>query len=88
MIKTREYRSETNPDILCETYSTTGADLLQKETDIVYSSPVIDVLEGYNEDGNPFSRYTYEEVVPDPEEATAEDYEAALAELGVKEESL
>lgn len=82
MIKTREYRSETNPNVLCETYSTTGADLLQKETDIVYSSPVIDVLEGYDEQGNPYSRYTYEEVGVNPDEATVEDYEAALERFG------
>lgn len=84
MIKTREYRSETNPNILCETYSTTGADLLQKETGMVYGPSVIDVLAGYDSDGNPYSRYTYEEVGVNPEEATPEDYEAALKELGVQ----
>lgn len=45
---------------LVRTYSTDGYKLLQKETSILYSDSVIDIIEGY--DNNiPYSRFTYEE---------------------------
>ena len=45
---------------LCKTFSTIGHKLLQVDTGIVYSSEVIDLIEGYNGD-KPYSRYTYQE---------------------------
>lgn len=61
MIKTREYTCATNPNTLCETYSTLGKNLIQQETGITYGDSVIDVLEGHDENGNPYSRFHYTE---------------------------
>lgn len=46
---------------LCETYSTDGYKLLQTETGLVYGNSVVDVIEGYDSNGKPYSRYTYRE---------------------------
>lgn len=61
MIDTREITVETNPNPLCETFSTENFKLRQVETGEVYGSSVIDVIKGYNENGKPYSRFTYEE---------------------------
>lgn len=61
MIERREKKFATNPNPLCETFSTTGYKLRQVETDTVYGSSVIDVISGYDENGKPYSRFTYEE---------------------------
>lgn len=53
----------------CETYSTENFKLKQEETGIVYGSSVIDVIEGYDDDGKPFSRYTYTETDEKDEES-------------------
>lgn len=87
MIKTREFISPTAPNPLCETYSTVGADLVQTETGMIYGSPVVDVIAGYDGDGNPYSRFHYTEEGIDSENITLEDTLSALAELGVKEDA-
>ena len=46
---------------LCETYSDENFKLLQEETGIVYGSSVVDVNEGFDDEGNPYSRFTYYE---------------------------
>lgn len=73
-IKHKEIRFTTNPSPLCKTYSTLGLCLKQTETDIVYSSSVIDVIAGYTEDGKPYSRFHYVETdIPDTEPEEAEE---------------
>lgn len=71
-----------NNETLIKHYSDKGVMLLQVETGLLYSDPV-DVVP---------CRYTYEEtdvmietaeVEEDPNEATVEDYHAALSEFGV-----
>ena len=92
MIDRRKIKDDSGTVDLCETYSTDNYKLLQTETDITYGSSVIDVIEGYDQDGKPYSRFTYIETdekdeppAPVPEEeATAEDYEEALERFGVK----
>ena len=61
MKKTRVVKDESGTVDLCETYSTRKHKLLQVETDIVYGASVIDIIAGYDENNNPYSRYTYEE---------------------------
>ena len=61
MIDTREAKFDTNPNLLCETFSTENFKLRQVETDTVYGSSVIDIIEGYHEYGKPYSRFTYVE---------------------------
>lgn len=61
MVDTREIKFETNPNALCETFSTENYKLRQIETGIVYGSSVVDVIAGYYENGKPYSRFTYEE---------------------------
>lgn len=72
-----------NDGTLIKHYSDAGFMLLQVETGIKYSDPV-DVVP---------CRYTYEETNEliekgeeevDPDEATIEDYQDALTEMGVK----
>ena len=48
-------------DELVKTFSDTNHRLLQKETGILYNSSVIDMIDGYDEEGIPYSRYNYEE---------------------------
>ena len=48
-------------DELVKTFSDTNHRLLQKETGILYNSSVIDMIDGYDEEGVPYSRYNYEE---------------------------
>lgn len=81
MIKTREYFSATNPNILCETYSTLGRNLIQHETGVVYGDSVIDVLEGYDENENPYSRFHYTEEGGVPGELTPEQIVSRLEEI-------
>ncbi|MDO5125233.1 MAG: hypothetical protein Q4D35_02515 [Ruminococcus sp.] len=59
MIVTRIIESDGNK--LCETISTTGMNLRQIETGIVYGNSVIDTIARYDGAYNPLSRYTYEE---------------------------
>lgn len=54
---------------LCRTFSTGSFKLRQKETGVIYDSSVIDVIEGYDEEGKPFSRFTYEETDEKSEDA-------------------
>lgn len=71
----------------CETFSTENYKLLQTETGIIYGSSVVDVIAGYDGEGKPYSRYHYTETdekdEPESEEATVEEYDEALSELGV-----
>lgn len=55
---------------LVRTYSDERYKLKQEETEIIYNSSVVDVIEGYSEDGKPYSRYTYTEtgIKEDPSE--------------------
>lgn len=62
----------TNPNDLCRTFSTENFKLKQEETGIVYGSSVIDVIEGYDDDGKPYSRYTYTETDEKDEESEEE----------------
>ena len=61
MIATREYISPISERKLCETFSTQTKKLLQLETGAVYSENAIDVTQGYDEEGRPFSPFTYRE---------------------------
>lgn len=61
MIKTRLVKNASGTADLCETFSTEGRKLLQEETGVTYGASVVDVVAGYNEDGSPFSRFTYHE---------------------------
>ena len=61
MVK-RELIKDTSKTIdLVRTYSDENYKLLQKETNIVYGSSVIDIIESYDENNIPYSRFTYEE---------------------------
>ena len=48
-------------DELVKTFSDTNHRLLQKNTSVLYNSSVIDRIYGYDEEGVPYSRYSYEE---------------------------
>lgn len=48
-------------DELVKTFSDTNHRLLQKNTGILYNSSVIDRIYGYDEEGFPYPRYSYEE---------------------------
>lgn len=61
MIKAEIIRNEADTDNLCKTYSNDGFKLRQVETGLIYGSTAIDVIIGYNEDGTPFGKYSYEE---------------------------
>ena len=61
MIKAEIIRNEADTDNLCKTYSSDGFKLRQVETGLIYGSMVVDVIIGYNEDGTPFGKYSYEE---------------------------
>lgn len=61
MVDTRIVKDASDTFDLCETFSTENYKLRQVETDTIYSSSVIDVIEGYDENGKPYSRFTYEE---------------------------
>lgn len=76
MVKTRLYKNN-----LCETYSTLGKNLLQVETSIIYSSSVIDRLEGYNENREPYSRFTYIEDNSNNDEVTQEEIAQAIESI-------
>lgn len=68
-----EYLAKRSDNVdICETYSTENFKLKQEETDIIYGSSVIDVIEGYDDDGKPFSRYTYTETDEKDEESEEE----------------
>lgn len=72
MIDTREAKFDTNPNLLCETFSTENFKLRQIETGEVYGYSVVDVIDGYDETGKPYSRFTYEET--DEKDDTIENY--------------
>lgn len=59
MIDRRLIKDDSGIIDLCETYSTENYKLLQTNTGITYGASVIDVIEGYDEDGKPYSRFTY-----------------------------
>ena len=59
MIRTRIVKDVTGTIDLCETYSTDKHKLLQVGTDILYDDIVTDIIAGYDENGNPYSRYSY-----------------------------
>lgn len=63
MIKTRIV--EDNRDLV-ETYSDIHYNLLQVETGVVYGDSVVDLIDHF-EGGSPVSRFTYQEVEPDPD---------------------
>lgn len=68
-----EYLAKRSDNVdLCKTFSTENFKLKQEETDIVYGSSVIDVIEGYDENGKPYSRYTYTETDEKDEESEEE----------------
>ena len=70
-----EFKTRMDGVKLFRTYSDEGKMLIQNETGIIYSE-AIDVED---------APYTYSESDEEVEEnITAEDYEAALAEMGVK----
>ena len=68
MVKTKVTMDESQTIELCETYSDENWCLLQVETDITYGSHVIDVIAGFNDDGTPYSKYTYIETDKKDEE--------------------
>ena len=79
MVKTRE------TDGMCETYSTENKKLLQYETGAIYGHYCFDVLEGYDDDGNPYCRFTYIETnidddppEPEPDSGTPDGGEPEL----------
>lgn len=72
MIETEKVRFPTNDDFLCNTYSTENFRLKQIETGIIYGSSVIDTIEGYDDDGKPYSRYSYIETDEKDEESEEE----------------
>ena len=56
-------------DELVKTFSDTNHRLLQKDTGILYGSSVIDIIDGYDENGIPYSRFDYiESAIKDEEE--------------------
>lgn len=61
MVDTRIVKDASETFDLCETFSTEHFKLRQVETDTIYGSSVIDVIAGYDENGKPYSRFTYEE---------------------------
>ena len=61
MIDTRIVKFQTNPNDLCETFSTENYRLKQEETGIIYGASVVDVIAGYDGEGKPYSRYHYTE---------------------------
>ena len=71
MVKTRTVKYDGNPSVLCETYSTVGKRLVQEETGFVFGEAVQDIIEGYDETGNPYSRFHY--VEENQEEVTPEE---------------
>ena len=66
MIKRRIYKNDKTD--LCETYSTEDYKLKQVETNVVYGKSVIDIIEGFDKDNIPYSRYTYIETNEKDEE--------------------
>lgn len=72
MINTEKVKDVSGKVDLCRTFSTENFKLRQEETGIVYGSSVIDVIEGYDDDGKPFSRYTYTETDEKDEESEEE----------------
>ena len=72
MINTRIVKSIHGKVDLCETYTTNVKmkKLLQVETGNIYFDKVVDVIVGYNADGTPKSKYTYQEI-----DKTQEDYD-------------
>lgn len=64
MIKHKVIKDESGTVDLCETYSTEKncVGFIQKETGIMYTENPIDVIAGYI-DGEPYPKYTYEEVI-------------------------
>lgn len=84
MVK-RELIKDTSKTIdLVRTYSDENYKLLQKETNIVYGSSVIDIIESYDENNIPYSRFTYEETEELEEYDELEDTKQSLERLGVE----
>lgn len=76
MIVTEHYKTLKDGTVLNRTYSDAGFRILQNETGVVYDEAV-DVVP---------CKYTYsetDEFIEATEEATDEDYQTALREMGV-----
>ena len=70
-VKTEKVLDSSGAVSLCSTFTVeeidgelvrNTKDLLQVETNKVYTSPLVDVIEGYDNEGNPYSRFHYQEV--------------------------
>lgn len=61
MIDTEVVKSANKKHDLCRTFSTERYKLLQVETSEKGSYEAFDVIAGYDEQGKPYSRYTYKE---------------------------
>ena len=59
MKDTRIVKDNSGKIDLCETFSTENYKLLQYETGIVYGSSVIDLIEGFDSNNKPYSRFIY-----------------------------
>lgn len=79
MIQTRVVSNASGTKQLCETYSTENYKLRQVETEIVYGSSVIDVIAGYDEQGFPYSKFSYTETDEYDIEETSETEQKAQA---------
>lgn len=75
MIDTRIVKDSSGTIDLCETFSTENYKLKQIETGIIYGSSVIDIIAGFDDEGKPFSRFTYEETDEKDEPIPEEIYE-------------
>ena len=76
MIVTEHYRTREDGVNLYRTYSSEGFYILKNETGVKYSEAV-DV------EGTPYTYTETDEPIEVTEEATDEDYQAALEDLGV-----
>lgn len=70
MVKTEKITVSGGMRVLCRTYSDVNLRLKQSETGVIYGSDAVDSIEGYDENGLPFSRFNYTET--DEYEITAE----------------
>lgn len=61
MIEKEHTFDESGTIPLVRTFSTEGKKLKQCETERTYGFEVIDTIKGYDEEGKPYSRYTYVE---------------------------
>ena len=87
MIETEIIQDASGTIDLIRTFSTENFKLLQNETGIVYGWEVIDTIVGYDENENPYGRYTYTETNEKDTDIEFDDEladaKAALGVLGV-----